>query len=452
MIAGCGGVRSEPQQADPPRTADRGARLPLDAFYSLQSEDPDRFEQALRRIADHWRDEYTVMMLESARLTRSGHRVREVVQLLEEKTGVDAKGDWDVLFRWAWNQPALGTHPRYAEFKRNVYSTIDPRFGAYFDDHTDHALIRLDEIRWGGVLRDGIPPLDGPDMVAAARATYLADTDIVFGIEIDGDARAYPKRVLAWHEMFKDTVGGQPVAGVYCTLCGSMILYRTEHAGVRHELGTSGFLYRSNKLMYDHATESLWSTLDGRPVVGPLVGKGIALEPLSVVTTTWGQWRAQHPETAVLSLETGHRRDYGEGVAYRDYFATDRLMFSVPTLDRRLKNKDEVLALRFGGKTARPTAIASGFLKKNRLYQSRLGEVSYVVLTDAAGAHRVYDRGDLEFTRIEKRSVIDGQGRQWTVSEAALSGPGGQTKARLPSHNAFWFGWYSANPTTALVH
>jgi hypothetical protein len=103
---------------------------------------------------------------------------------------------------------------------------------------------------------------------------------------------------------------------VYCTLCGAMIRYDTSVDGVQHELGTSGFLYRSNKLMYDQATKSLWSTLSGTPVVGALVGQGIELRSLYVVTTTWKEWKKRHPNTTVLSLDTGHARDYREGAAY----------------------------------------------------------------------------------------------------------------------------------------
>ena len=94
-----------------------------------------------------------------------------------------------------------------------------------------------------------------------------------------------------------------------------MILFHTEHEGVHLQLGTSGFLYRSNKLMFDQATQSLWSTMQGTPVVGPLAGKGIVLARGSVVTTTWGEWRRRHPETRVLSLNTGYQRDYAEGAA-----------------------------------------------------------------------------------------------------------------------------------------
>ena len=197
-------------------------------------------------------------------------------------------------------------------------------------------------------------------MIPAAEADYLEDGNIIFGIALDGDVRAYPKRILAWHEMFKDSIAGEHYTGVYCTLCGSMILYRSAFGGVHHELGTSGFLYRSNKLMYDHATMSLWSTLTGEPAVGPLVGQGIELEPRFVVTTTWGEWRRRHPGTLVLSLDTGYQRDYGEGVAYRDYFATDRLMFGVPKLDSRLRNKDEVLGAPLSGGPGRAARDLGG--------------------------------------------------------------------------------------------
>jgi Protein of unknown function (DUF3179) len=125
--------------------------------------------------------------------------------------------------------------------------------------------------------------------------------------------------------------------------------------------------------MYDHATQSLWSTLTGAPVVGPRVGKGIALQTLPVVTSTWGEWNKRHPGTGVLSLDTGHPRDYAEGAAYRQYFASDRLMFGVPKLDPRLPNKAEVLALRTPGQPAEQLAIAAHFLAANRVHHGRIG-------------------------------------------------------------------------------
>ena len=266
------------------------------------------------------------------------------------------------------------------------------------------------------------------------------------------DARAYPKRILAWHEMFVDTVGGVPVAGVYCTLCGTVILYRTEHDGVNHALGTSGFLYRSNKLMYDQATQSLWSTMRGAPVMGPLVGKGIALERGSVVTTTWGEWRRRHPDTRVLSLETGYERNYAEGAAYHDYFATDELMFQVPVVDTRLRNKDEVFTVLLAGHRDRPLAISAEFLAANPVHHDAIEGTAFVVLTDPSGANRAYASEDVTFTEYDgDRSARDRAGRTWTMSEQSLTAEDGRTLPRIPAQRAFWFGWYAAFPHTRLV-
>ena len=225
-------------------------------------------------------------------------------------------------------------------------------------------------------------------------------------------------------------------------------MYQTDVNGVHHELGTSGFLYRSNKLMYDHATKSMWSTLLGKPVVGSLVGKGIRLERLSLVTTTWGQWKRRHPNTTVLSLQTGHRRDYGEGVAYHDYFATDKLMFTVPEIDKRLLNKDSVLALR---NDEQQVAIAIKFLVKNQVYHTQLGDQKLVVLTEPDGAARVYDAGDVKFKSWNGfNEAVDTDGRKWQVLEDSLVS-GDLKLARTPSHNVFWFGWVSQFPETMLI-
>ena len=119
---------------------------------------------------------------------------------------------------------------------------------------------------------NGIPPLELPEHLLAAEATYLADDNIVFGLVVGDEARAYPKRILAWHEMAIDVVGGLDLTIVYCTLCGTVIPYESVADGRRIRFGTSGLLYRSNKLMFDDATKSLWNTLEGVPVVGSLVG------------------------------------------------------------------------------------------------------------------------------------------------------------------------------------
>lgn len=225
-------------------------------------------------------------------------------------------------------------------------------------------------------------------------------------------------------------------------------MYQTKVDGEHHELGTSGFLYRSNKLMYDHETKSLWSTLQGEPVVGPLVGKGIKLDRRYLVTTTWGEWKNRHPDTTVLSLNTGHRRDYGEGVAYKAYFDTDKLMFTVPEIDRRLKNKDEVLALRTDGEQL---AIDIKYLAAKQIHHDKLGNQNIVVLADSDGTSRAYDVGSHKFASWNGTDeATDSNGQVWQVVEDGLIASNKKLN-RVPSHNAFWFGWVAQFPKTRLV-
>ena len=408
-------------------------------------------QEALAFVDDQWQPDFTPMLLEVITFNRDPAFGARLVRLLEDKTGRSFGFNINQWQQWLWNQEPL-VHPLYAEFKSALYGLIDEKFENYFA--ADRATtIRLDEVMWGGVKQDGIPPLRNPDMIAAGQADYLSDDNIVFGLAVNGDVRAYPRRILGWHEMFIDEVGGVPVVGVYCTLCGTMILYKTQYDGVNHELGTSGFLYRSNKLMYDKATQSLWNTMWGKPVIGPLAQQDFSLERMSVVTTTWGEWRRRHPSTKVLSLGTGHNRDYSEGAAYRRYFATDELMFQVPKLDTRLKNKDEILGLVFPRYPEQPLAIAADYLAANPLYQDSVGDLRFVVLTDPSGANRVYQVEELNFTRWDgKQTVQDDQGVSWHLDEAQLKATDGRVLHRLPAHRAFWFGWFSAYSHTQLVN
>jgi len=423
------------------------------AFLSLLTRGATDPFATIVEIGNHWTPSLVPMAIETLRLDWSSPTRPTLLALLGERTGERFGGDIDRWWRDVWSRPEV-RHPHYADFKSRLYRNIDPLFGGYFDDAraTD---IRLDEVRWGGVRQDGIPPLRYPAMLTAEAADYLADGDVVFGIAIDGDARAYPKRILAWHEMFVDTIGGVEIAGVYCTLCGAVIPYETNHDGTRHELGTSGFLYRSNKLMYDRATQSLWSTTRGEPVIGPLVGEGIALARRAVVTTTWGEWRRRHPDTTVLDIDTGHRRDYGEGVAYRDYFATDELMFTVPSLDERLDNKAEILALRTttaNADDAETLAIHADFLATRPVHHDTLGGERIVVLTDTSGANRAYRADDVTFASYDGGArATDAEGGTWTLDEGAVTGENGTRLERLPAHRAFWFGWVAVHADTRLV-
>ena len=435
------------------RASESPAPASPETFLVLLEGGEGESSDALERIAEPWHPGSAVMLVELLPFLRDSGRARQVVRFLERRTGQRHGYDLDAWYRWVWSRDEE-PHPAYATFKSLLYRNIDPRFGGYFDAARE-SRIRLDEVRWGGVLQDGIPPLRSPAMISAEEATYLDPGDTVFGIYLGGEARAYPKRILAWHEMFTDVIAGEAVAGVYCTLCGTVILYRTRVGDVDHRLGTSGFLYRSNKLMYDQATQSLWSTLKGEPVIGPLVGRGIQLPRGSVVTTTWEEWRRRHPQTRVLSLTTGHRRDYSEGAAYREYFATDELMFEVPHQDRRLANKAEVLALLFPEAPGETLALAQRFLLRNPVHHDRLGEVDFVVLTSPGGANRVYRSGGRRFASWDGEGTARAEdGTTWTVTEDALLPPEGAGDGlaplpRLPSQRAFWFGWRAAFPQTA---
>lgn len=420
-------------------------------LVQVMSADEQLSKEAMIELSDTWQLSYVAPLLETVSLIRNRQRVIQIFELLRTHAGESFNSDIQSWYNWLWNQQ-YEIAPEYAEYKAWLFANIDPKFRAYFSMDRN-STVRLDEVRWGGVVQDGIPPLRFPEMIDAADADYLDDRDIVFGVEIKGDVRAYPKRILAWHEMFVDSIAGIPVIGVYCTLCGSMIVYETQQGDTNYRMGTSGFLYRSNKLMYDQDTQSLWNTLWGKPVIGPLAEQNIQLKRRSVVTTTWGEWRRRHPDTTVLSLNTGHQRDYGEGVAYRDYFATDELMFNVPELDMRLKNKDEVLGIVLPEYPDQSLAIAVEYLSGHQLLHDEIGEMRFVIITDNSGASRVFEANTTRFTDWNGDDILtDERGQRWQLSESRLINDQGLELLRLPAHRAFWFGWYSAYNQTRLIH
>ena len=470
----------------------------LSLFFFGASADDDEAADALEQIASSWRNGYVPIFRAFMRLltppsdppprtapfdpgrqqpvdgrNRAAREVpqregpedpatrvwRRLARFVGEQTGLtlrDCGSDISVIQQWMWAQP-YDPHPDYTFFKGIWYSRIDPRFQDFFPPDA-RATIRLDEVDWGGVPVNGIPPLVYPEHVDASSdaAAYLDDDDIVFGFAINDETRAFPQRILAWHEMALDTLGGVEPTTVYCTLCGTVIPYESVVDGEHITFGTSGLLYRSNKLMFDHETNGLWNTFEGVPVVGPRVGSGAQLTYCAVVTTTWEEWREKHPKTTVLSLATGVDRDYTEGAAYREYFATDRLMFEVPALDDRLNNKDEVLVLRVadGSGVRQPLAIATDYLDSHRLHHLEYADRQFVVVTSRRGANRVYDAGDVRFTRrLDDDRVVDAGGEVWRVEEAALVAVSDSTRRRprQAAQRAFWFGWYAQFPETTLI-
>ena len=428
-------------------------------FFQAASPDRATSEQALEKIGAQWKDGYAALLLDWVRFLPAGdaadnvHTARRIVEFLEAQTGRRYGDDLDGWRRWMWAQP-YDTHSQISTFKANVYGSVDQAFRGFFKGT---AAVRLDEIDWGGVRvgGGGIPALDHPPTVAAAQAGYLADDNIVFGLSVNGHARAYPKRILAWHELAWDTVGEVEITLVYCTLCGVVIPYRSEVDGQLVKLNTSGLLYRSNKLLFDEPSMTLWSSITGEPLVGELVGSDVRLTPLPVVTTTWRDWRTANPYTTVLSLETGFDRDYGEGVAYADYFATDELMFEVPSRDSRLNNKDEVLAVRFPGPDGdEALAISAEFLRRNRLFQTSFAGRELLVVTSEDGANRLYASPPAKLVRfVEGNRIEDASGKLWEAREdqlVPLEAPA-EALPRITAFRAFWFGWYAQYPRTELI-
>ena len=423
----------------------------IDHYVALVAGSAQEKQAAWQAVSASFAPQDLPILLDVLHLSSSRQLRQMANDLIRARTGEQLGPELDSWYQWLWSKEDRSTPERFADFKSQLWRLVDPKFAGYFGDEKP-LTIQLDEVRWGGVGQDGIPPLRDPKLVTAKKARFLDDSNVVFGIEINGEARAYPKRILAWHEMVTETVGGVPIAGVYCTLCGTMIIYETEVDGVSHDFGTSGFLYRSNKLMYDRATQSLWNTLWGTPVIGPLVDQNVTLPRRSIVTTTWGEWRKRHPDTMVVSKNTGHDRDYSEGAAYREYFATDELMFTVQHDDDRLANKAEVFGLVFDHAPMDALALSADFLAANPLWKGTLAGVEMVVLTDASGANRAYRADGVDFASWDGgRTVRDADGGEWTLSEDELTGPEARTLERLPSQRAFWFGWRAAFPDTRLV-
>lgn len=170
--------------------------------------------------------------------------------------------------------------------------------------------VPLDQIVGGGPPPDGIPSIDSPKFVSAEEANeILQDSDLVVGLDVNGEVRAYPLQILVWHEIVNDNVGGMPVAVTYCPLCFTSQVFSRTISGTVVEFGTSGKLYNSNLVMYDRTSKSLWSQALGEGIVGQYAG--VKLERIPFDLAYWKEWKQLYPNTKVLSRDTGSTRPYG---------------------------------------------------------------------------------------------------------------------------------------------
>ncbi len=317
----------------------------------------------------------------------------------------------------AWDIPAP---PDYLRVKRAIFTSYVPGWEKIFVEGD----IDWRHVSWGGVLIDKrgynktvepcncIPAADNPKVSSAKEATWLKDSDIVFGIEVNGEYRAYPRRIMEVREMVNDTLGGRHLGIPYCTLCGAAQAYFTDRMpeGVKRPvLRTSGLLIRSNKVMYDINSYSVFDTFLGKAVTGPLAKKKIQLKQASVVTTDWGTWKKAHPETTVLVESLALGRDFD----FRNNRDANGPIFPVGDVDPRLSVHEDVI----GVITASGKAVA--FQRSKAFVALRNGK-------------------EVAFENV--RLKLDAGG----IRAVDVNG------ADLGSHQAFWFAWSQFHPKTVL--
>jgi hypothetical protein len=452
----------------PPSLPEPGTPLPDDEatqlMYALSSgTDPQGAVDTILAAGD---TRFIAVFIELLRANQiglvRGAGYQTHIEALQTLSGQAIGDNWAAWVEW-YGGTTLTPLPGFTGWKGQILGLIDPGFEEFLQDDFP-SNIRVEEIQWGGVVVDGIPALDNPKMIKADEADYLEPGEPVFGISINGDQRAYPLRILDWHEMANDVVGGVPVSLAYCTLCGAGIAYDGRASdGETYTFGSSGFLYRSNKLMYDRQTRTLWNQLTGEPVLGELAGTGLKLDLLPVVLTTWEAWLTQHPDTLVLDVDTGYQRPYEPGAAYGPYFADDDTMFPVWQRSDLLETKDRIYALQVEGI---PKAYPLDILIAEQVVNDTIGGTNLVLVAtrgdvtvqsgplttyNAGGEVRAYNRGEETFAPGPNAdTVLDSAGRPWGVAEEALLGPDGELAPRVNGHLAYWFGWYSFFPQTLL--
>ena len=456
-VAGCGGGET----ASPDEPAE---------LRALLADSREEASSALARVVERRDRRYVGPLIELLRAGElgigGGVTLQEVIDALQALSGQRLAGDWNAWVEW-YAGTRLRPPPGFTVWKGRIMSQIDLRFGRFFAEG-EPSRIRVEEVVWGGVQLDGIPALDEPRTLPAADAGYLDPEDPVFGVELNGDARAYPLRILDWHEMANDVVGGVPVSLAYCTLCGAGVLYETRTSERTFDFGSSGFLMRSNKLMYDRQTYTLWNQLTGEPVLGPLADEDIELEVRPLVVTSWRRWRRQHPDTRVLSMRTGFDRPYERGAAYGRYFASPEKMFPARSPRRGLAPKERVFALRLGSGAAKAYPIAR--ILPRGVVNDRVGGQPVAVVTaggrlitrgreartglatvyDSGAEVRAFERGKRRFRPAGQGALRDERDRVWRVTERALLGPGGERLERLGGHLAYAFGWLSYFPNSEI--
>jgi len=299
------------------------------------------------------------------------------------------------------------------------------------------------------VPKDAIPPLDFPKYVQAHEVDFLMGNDLVLGIEINGDVRAYPLKIMNWHEIVNDNIGGRNVVVTYCPLCKSGVLFSRELEGKTLSFGNTGSLWESVLLMYDRETESFWAQVGGRAVEGTLKGK--RLEMLPSITTRWKDWKNLYPDTLVLSPDTGYDRNYKINAYDRYYLDKEKLPpFPLSLIDNRLLPKDLVIGVKLGDEKIAYPVDKIGW---KIVHDSLNGE--NIVLFTRPKLSGVYF-SDLEGTKMEfeiiNNSIFDkNTDSRWNFLGQSIEGPlKGKRLRSAPIAYTFWYGWVAEYPDTML--
>jgi hypothetical protein len=314
-------------------------------------------------------------------------------------------------------------------------------------------IVPLDQIVSGGPPPDGIPSIDDPKFISIQEADkYLEDSDLVLGLNINGDVRAYPLQILVWHEIVNDKLGGVPITVTYCPLCfTNQVFNRTLENGQILEFGTSGKLYNSNLVMYDRTTKSLWSQAMSQAIVGKLAG--VKLERIPFDVAYWKEWKQLYPDSKVLSTDTGSTRPYGAD-PYGDYYTNGDVLFSVSNSDDRLGLKEIVVGFENSGQYK---AYRLQEIESKKAINDQVNGKPIALLSLHPFMVRAYDPvvdGQvLEFSfNAKDQNLIDTRtGSVWNFEGKAISGQmKGKQLTRIPFDEGFWFEWVAFHPKTEL--
>ena len=305
-------------------------------------------------------------------------------------------------------------------------------------------IIHPDEILSGGPPKDGIPSLDTPKFQPASEADkWLNDEDLVLGLDYKGVVKAYPHRILNWHEIVNDKVNGEKILITYCPLCRTGIAFKPIVNGQEAEFGTSGKLYNSELVMYDRLTDSYWPQTLGKAVVGPATGQ--ILEKIPLDTAMWKDWKKVHLETEVLRKETGFIRDYDNN-PYASIQNSDAIGFDLGDFDDfRLRPKVIVYGVEFNG-TAK--AYAEEDVKNEKSINDEVNGIPIVVVWhNNLNTVNIFKRalnGETLNFELKNNKIVDNKGNEWAIEDMK------EKLEIVDTFGHFWFAWAAFFPETKV--